>query len=66
MRVLGQEAIQDPTKIEAKVRREMAQRQRQHELANEQRKLTPEERRAKILKKLKEDRETSNEVAVFK
>lgn len=66
MRVLGNEAIQDPTKIEAKVRREMEQRQKQHELANEQRKLTPEERRAKIMTKVKEDQKMSNEVAVFK
>ncbi|KAI8376537.1 pre-mRNA processing factor 3-domain-containing protein [Radiomyces spectabilis] len=66
MRVLGQEAIQDPTKIEAKVRKEMEMRQKQHELANAQRQLTPEERRAKIMNKLKEDQKTSNEVAVFK
>ena len=66
MRVLGEEAVQDPTKVEARVRREMEQRQRMHEKANEQRKLTPEERRAKILSKLKEDQKMSNEVAVFK
>lgn len=66
MRVLGEEAIQDPTKVEARVRKEMQQRQRMHEKANEQRKLTAEERRAKIMNKLKEDQKTSNEVAVFK
>lgn len=66
MRVLGEEAIQDPTKVEAKVRKEMELRQKMHDKANEQRKLTPEERRAKILNKLKEDQKTSNEVAVFK
>ncbi|ORY92022.1 pre-mRNA processing factor 3-domain-containing protein [Syncephalastrum racemosum] len=66
MRVLGEEAIQDPTKVEARVRKEMALRQRQHEMANEQRKLTPEERRKKIANKLKEDQKQSNEVAVFK
>ena len=66
MQVLGQEAIQDPTKIEARVRKEMAQRQKQHELTNEQRKLTPEERRQKIKNKLEEDKKQSNEVAVFK
>ncbi|KAI7850500.1 pre-mRNA processing factor 3-domain-containing protein [Circinella umbellata] len=66
MQVLGQEAIQDPTKIEARVRKEMAQRQKQHELTNEQRKLTPEERRQKIKSKLDEDKKLSNEVAVFK
>ncbi|KAI9318357.1 pre-mRNA processing factor 3-domain-containing protein [Dichotomocladium elegans] len=66
MQVLGNEAIQDPTKIEAKVRKEMEQRQKLHELANEQRKLTPEERRAKIMSKMNEDKKVSNEVAVFK
>ncbi|KAG2193689.1 hypothetical protein INT46_003844 [Mucor plumbeus] len=66
MRVLGEEAIQDPTKVEAKVRKEMELRQKMHDKANEQRKLTPEERRAKILNKLKDDQKTSNEVAVFK
>ncbi|KAI7898536.1 pre-mRNA processing factor 3-domain-containing protein [Cokeromyces recurvatus] len=66
MKVLGEEAIQDPTKVEARVRKEMEHRQRMHDKANEQRKLTPEERRAKILNKLKEDQKTSNEVAVFK
>lgn len=66
MKVLGEEAIQDPTKIEAKVRKEMELRQKMHDKANEQRKLTPEERRAKILNKMKEDQKTSNEVAVFK
>ncbi|KAI9339263.1 pre-mRNA processing factor 3-domain-containing protein [Pilaira anomala] len=66
MKVLGEEAIQDPTKIEAKVRKEMELRQKMHDKANEQRKLTPEERRAKIMNKLKEDQKTSNEVAVFK
>jgi U4/U6 small nuclear ribonucleoprotein PRP3 len=66
MKVLGEEAIQDPTKIEAKVRKEMELRQKLHDKANEQRKLTPEERRAKILNKLKEDQKISNEVAVFK
>lgn len=66
MQVLGNEAIQDPTKIEAKVRKEMEQRQKQHELANAQRKLTPEEKRAKIMNKLNEDKKMANEVAVFK
>ncbi|KAI7865375.1 pre-mRNA processing factor 3-domain-containing protein [Spinellus fusiger] len=66
MRVLGDEAIQDPTKIEAKVRKEMELRQRQHETANEQRKLTPAEKRAKIMSKIRGDQRLSNEVAVFK
>ncbi|SCZ90537.1 BZ3500_MvSof-1268-A1-R1_Chr9g10872 [Microbotryum saponariae] len=48
MRVLTQEAVLDPTKIENKVRREMVARERTHLKANAERKLSPEERRAKI------------------
>ncbi|KAI8092931.1 pre-mRNA processing factor 3-domain-containing protein [Halteromyces radiatus] len=66
MKVLGDEAIQDPTKVEAKVRKEMEERQKQHDLANEQRKLTPAERRAKLMNKIATDQNTANEVAVFK
>ncbi|KAI8342587.1 pre-mRNA processing factor 3-domain-containing protein [Chlamydoabsidia padenii] len=66
MKVLGDEAIQDPTKIEAKVRKEMEERQRQHDMANEQRKLTPAEKRAKLMNKMSADQSTGNEVAVFK
>ncbi|KAI9599557.1 pre-mRNA processing factor 3-domain-containing protein [Syncephalis fuscata] len=48
MRVLGNEAIQDPTKMEA-------YRQVAHMKANEERKLTDEERRDKRQRKLDED-----------
>ncbi|KDE03383.1 hypothetical protein MVLG_06145 [Microbotryum lychnidis-dioicae p1A1 Lamole] len=48
MRVLTQKAVLDPTKIENKVRREMVARERTHLKANAERKLSPEERRAKI------------------
>lgn len=52
MRVLGNEAIQDPTKMEQFVRAQVADRKRKHEATNEARKLTPEERRLKRLRKL--------------
>ena len=45
MRVLGNEAIADPTKVEARVRREVAARQELHERTNAERMLTDEERR---------------------
>ncbi|SCV70111.1 BQ2448_1505 [Microbotryum intermedium] len=48
MRVLTQEAVLDPTKIENKVRREMVARERGHLKANAERKLSDEQRRAKI------------------
>ena len=50
MRVLGNEAIQDPTKMEQFVREQVADRKRKHEAANEARKLTPDERRLKRLR----------------
>lgn len=66
MRVLGSEAVQDPTKVEAHVRAQMAERQRKHEAANAARKLTPEERKAKNLKKIKEDVSCGIHVIVFR
>ncbi|XP_044761879.1 U4/U6 small nuclear ribonucleoprotein Prp3 [Coccinella septempunctata] len=66
MRALGTEAVQDPTKIEAHVREQMAKRQKAHEDANNQRKLTPEQRREKKVKKLKEDTTLGVQVAVYR
>lgn len=53
MRVLGQEAVADPTKVEARVRREVAARQEQHERTNAERMLTDEERRDRRIYKTK-------------
>lgn len=66
MRVLGTEAVQDPTKIEAHVREQMAKRQKAHEEANAKRKLTVEERRDKKVKKLKEDTSLGVHVAIYR
>nr|XP_018671483.1 U4/U6 small nuclear ribonucleoprotein Prp3 [Ciona intestinalis] len=55
MRVLGTDAVQDPTKVEKHVRMQMAKRQRAHEQANAARKLTDVQKREKKIKKLKED-----------
>jgi U4/U6 small nuclear ribonucleoprotein PRP3 len=55
MRILGNEAIQDPTKIEEKVRQQIEQRQQAHLAANEARRLTPEQRREKKKRKLLDD-----------
>jgi len=66
MRVLASEAVQDPTKVEAHVRAQMAQRQKAHEQANAERKLTPEERKAKKIKKLQEDTSLGVYVAVYR
>lgn len=59
MRVLGNEAIQDPTKIEAHVREQMAKRLQTHQEANASRKLTAEQKREKKEKKLQEDTSAS-------
>ncbi|KAL7393010.1 hypothetical protein ABVT39_005340 [Epinephelus coioides] len=66
MRVLGTEAVQDPTKVEAHVRAQMAKRQKAHEEANAARKLTAEQRKEKKVKKLKEDLTDGVHIAVYR
>lgn len=66
MRVLGTEAVQDPTKIEAHVRMQMEKRQKAHEEDNQARKLTDEQRREKKIKKLKEDTSMGVHVCVYR
>jgi U4/U6 small nuclear ribonucleoprotein PRP3 len=48
MRVLGEEAVKDPTAVEARVNREIAERLNQHLQTNEERKLTKEQRLQKL------------------
>lgn len=50
MKVLANDAIQDPTQVEAKVRRQVENRRLGHERMNEKRKLTPDARREKVEK----------------
>lgn len=66
MRVLGQEAIQDPTKMETHVRTQMAARQKKHEEANASRKLSKEEKAEKKTRKIAEDTTLGVHVAVFR
>nr|CAD7424184.1 unnamed protein product [Timema monikensis] len=66
MRVLGTEAIQDPTKIEAHVREQMAKRQKAHEEANAARRLTAEQKRDKKVRKLTEDTTLGVQVSVYR
>ena len=57
MKVLTSDAVQDPTRVEARVRREVAMRKHQHEKMNAERKLTDEQRREKIeTKKIEEEK----------
>lgn len=48
MRVLGEEAVKDPTAVEARVNREILERKQKHLQANEERKLTKEQRHEKV------------------
>ncbi|CAO1341219.1 unnamed protein product [Diamesa tonsa] len=66
MRVLGTEAVQDPTKVEAHVREQMQKRQKEHEDTNQARKLTVEQKREKKIRKLKEDTSMGVNVTVYR
>uniref|UniRef100_A0A2P2I311 U4/U6 small nuclear ribonucleoprotein Prp3-like n=1 Tax=Hirondellea gigas TaxID=1518452 RepID=A0A2P2I311_9CRUS len=66
MRVLGTEAVLDPTKMEKHVRDQMAKRLQAHEQANADRKLTPQQRKDKRISKLKEDTSSGVHVSVFR
>ena len=66
MKVLTSDAVQDPTKVEARVRREVAIRKHQHEKMNAERKLTDEQRREKIENKKLEDERKGLYAALFK
>ncbi|XP_064082597.1 U4/U6 small nuclear ribonucleoprotein Prp3-like isoform X1 [Macrobrachium nipponense] len=66
MRVLGNEAVLDPTKMEKHVREQMAKRLKAHQDANAARKLTPDQRREKKVRKIREDTSTGVQVSVYK
>ncbi|KIH43433.1 pre-mRNA processing factor 3 [Ancylostoma duodenale] len=66
MRVLGSDAVQDPTKMEAHVRKQMADRLKKHQQANAERKLTDEQKAAKKTKKIAEDTSLAVHVAVYR
>lgn len=66
MKVLTTDAVQDPTKVEARVRREVAGRKIAHDKMNNERKLTEEARHEKIENKKAEEERKGLFVAVFK
>ncbi|KZP08295.1 PRP3-domain-containing protein [Athelia psychrophila] len=66
MKVLTSDAVQDPTKVEAKVRREVAMRKHGHDKMNEERKLTDEQRREKTETKKVDEEKRGIFGAVFK
>ncbi|KAJ7136089.1 pre-mRNA processing factor 3-domain-containing protein [Mycena epipterygia] len=66
MKVLTSDAVQDPTRVEARIRREVAMRKHGHEKMNAERKLTDEQRREKIETKKVEEDKRGIHGAVFK
>ncbi|KAK8093600.1 hypothetical protein PG997_000285 [Apiospora hydei] len=66
MRVLGQEAVLDPSAVEAKVRKEVAERHDEHLQRNDERKLTKEQRHEKLATNQEKDAAQGLHVLVFK
>ncbi|GAM86646.1 hypothetical protein ANO11243_046620 [Dothideomycetidae sp. 11243] len=66
MRVLGNEAVKDPTAVEARVNREIAERAERHEEQNEERKLSKEQRHEKLAAQQEADAAKGLRVAVFR
>ena len=66
MRVLGEQAVKDPTAVEARVNREIAQRKADHDRANEDRKLTHEQRVEKLERQQAGDEAKGLKICVFR
>lgn len=66
MRVLKNESVQDPTKIEAKVREQIKKRKQKHEEMNLSRKLTKDQLRLKRLRRRQRDEQRGIYGALFK
>lgn len=66
MRVLGTEAVADPSKMEKEVKKSIADRLKNHMARNEARKLTREMKAEKMLRKLKRDSAIECRVALFR
>ncbi|CBF88900.1 hypothetical protein AN0727.2 [Aspergillus nidulans FGSC A4] len=66
MRVLGEQAVKDPTAVEARVNREIAERREKHEATNEERKLTKEQRHEKLARQQAQDAEKGLIMTVYR
>lgn len=66
MRVLGEQAVKDPTAVEARVTREIADRRESHENMNEERKLTKDQRREKLESQQEKDASLGIYVSVYR
>ncbi|SBS87948.1 U4/U6 small nuclear ribonucleoprotein PRP3, putative [Plasmodium ovale] len=65
MRVLGDNAVAHPSRIEFEVREQMKERELRHYEQNQQRKLNPEEKSKKKINKWKSNTNEENEVLVI-
>ncbi|KAH7134852.1 pre-mRNA processing factor 3-domain-containing protein [Dactylonectria estremocensis] len=66
MRVLGDVAVKDPTAVEARVNREIAERHQKHVDTNEERKLTQEQKHEKLTVNQQKDADKGIHILVFK
>lgn len=66
MKILGEQAVADPSKVEMMVQQQVQSRRLNHEMRNQARKLTPEERREKRKAKLAADVGKEIRAAVFR
>ncbi|QIW95916.1 hypothetical protein AMS68_001434 [Peltaster fructicola] len=66
MRVYGEQAVKDPTAVEARVNKEIAQRAETHEQDNAARKLTKEQRAEKLKRQQAGDEAKGIKIAVFR
>ncbi|CAI6335418.1 unnamed protein product [Periconia digitata] len=66
MRVMGEQAIADPTAVEQLVESQIKERHDQHLTANEERKLTKEQRLAKLEEQQQKDAQKGLYMCVFK
>ncbi|CAB1106584.1 unnamed protein product [Ectocarpus sp. CCAP 1310/34] len=66
MQVLGDQAVVDPSKVEALVMGQVHRRKAEHEARNQAAKLTPQEKRDKRKRKLLEDTSKELQVAVYR
>eukprot|EP00978_Attheya_sp_CCMP212_P035605 scaffold155711_cov47-Attheya_sp.AAC.1 len=65
MKVLGDQAVMDPSQMEAKVNQQIQARRLKHEKMNEERKLTKEQKKDKRARKLAETDTQALSVALF-
>ncbi|KAJ6788557.1 hypothetical protein PWT90_06194 [Aphanocladium album] len=66
MRVLGDVAVKDPTAVEARVNREIAERHQKHVDTNDERKLTQDQKHDKLVSNQQKDAEKGIYVLVLK